>query len=300
MFWITGGVILLAALPALLNVRAAPLELLANLRPQIAVLILAFGAAAFTVGRYGTAGLAAGVLALLLLSTPELFSRAPRPVDRPDLILVWANVFKSDAATERLAQLARRRGADLVILGEPPAPEAARRLLADYPFHYGVHDPRRHGAAIFSRRPLIERAEPDLPSGSYPVSVVEADGLTVAALHPPVAVSRRRLAESELMLADAAAALDGRAGVMVGDMNATPWSVRLRELSRRLTRISPARASTWFSSLPVLGLPIDHAFVTPGLEASAEIGPGIGSDHLPLIVSVSRAAIPQNSSRPAA
>lgn len=169
MFWITGGVILLAALPALLNVRTAPLELLANLRPQIAVLILAFGVAAFTVGRPATAGVAAGVLALLLLTTPELFSRAPRPVDRANLTLVWANVFKSEAATERLAQLAHRRGADLVVLGEPPAPGAARRLLADYPFHYGVHDPRRHGAAIFSRRPLIERAGPDLPPGSYPV-----------------------------------------------------------------------------------------------------------------------------------
>lgn len=300
MFWITGGLILLAALPALLNVRAAPLELLANLRPQIAVLVLAFGVAAITVGRYGTAGLAAGVLALLLLTTPELFSRVPRPVDRPDLTLVWGNVFKSDAATERLAQLARRRGAELVILGEPPAPETTRRLLADYPFHYGVHDPDRHGAAIFSRRPLTERGGPDLPPASYPVSVVEVDGLTVAALHPPVAVSRRRLAESEMMLAGGAAQLDGGTGVIVGDMNATPWSARLRQLSRRLIRISPARASTWFSSLPVLGLPIDHAFVTPGLDASAEIGPGIGSDHLPLIVSIKRPVVFRDSLPPAA
>ena len=41
MFWITGGLILLAALPALLGIRVAPLELIANLRPQVIVLALA-------------------------------------------------------------------------------------------------------------------------------------------------------------------------------------------------------------------------------------------------------------------
>lgn len=89
MFWITGAIILLAALPALLNIRFAPLELIANLRPQIIVLVIAFGIAAITVGRYVPAGVAALVAAMLLASTPEFFSRGPAPVTGPALTLVW-------------------------------------------------------------------------------------------------------------------------------------------------------------------------------------------------------------------
>jgi endonuclease/exonuclease/phosphatase (EEP) superfamily protein YafD len=90
-----------------------------------------------------------------------------------------------------------------------------------------------------------------------------------------------------MMAAAAREASTGRT-LVIGDMNATPWSSRLRDLSAKLVRLSPALGSTWFSSLPVLGLPIDHAFVTSDLRASARVGPGVGSDHLPLIVSIAR------------
>lgn len=287
MFWITGALILLAALPALFDIKTAPLELIANLRPQILVLALAFGCAAFTVGRYWAGGAAILLVSALLLLTPELFSRTPTAVTRPALTIVWCNVFKTNAVVERLATLARSRGADLVILGEPPRDWArTREALSDYPYIYGALDPDEHGAVILSRRPLTERSGPDLPPGVYPLSTVQMDQIRIVAMHPPVAVNPRSLEASRAMMA--AAVLEASAGrtLIVGDMNATPWSDRLRVLSTTLVRLSPSLGSTWFSSLPVLGLPIDHAFVTSDLRASAEVGPGVGSDHLPLIISV--------------
>jgi endonuclease/exonuclease/phosphatase (EEP) superfamily protein YafD len=91
---------------------------------------------------------------------------------------------------------------------------------------------------------------------------------------------------SKLMFAAARQQANQGRTLVVGDMNATPWSERLRTFSIEMSRLSPALSSTWFSSLPVLGLPIDQAFATTDLRASAKVGPGVGSDHLPLIISI--------------
>ena len=73
---------------------------------------------------------------------------------------------------------------------------------------------------------------------------------------------------------------------MLGDYNATPWTTAFRDLRREngMLRLSPGPASTWFAPWPILGLPIDHALVTGKLEGSVRVGPGLGSDHMPLIV----------------
>ncbi|HWQ87893.1 endonuclease/exonuclease/phosphatase family protein [Brevundimonas sp.] len=303
MFWITGAIILLAALPALLNIRTAPLELLANLRPQVIVLCIAFGCAALTVGRYLPAGVAAVLVAVLLATTPELFSRVPPPVAQPALTIVWCNVFRTDDVVARLAVLARKEAADLIILADPPNDSArTRQALSEYPFVYGAMDPDEHGAVIFSRSPLTGRPRPDLPPGVYPVSIIDTGEIRIVAMHPPVALTPSRLRASNLMMAAAVQEATAGPTLVIGDMNATPWSDRLRLLSSTLVRLSPALGSTWFSSLPVLGLPIDHAFVTPDLRASARVGPGVGSDHLPLIVSIQQPAVvgPGPGHRPAA
>jgi len=287
MFWITGGLILLSALPALLNIKAAPLELIANLRPQIIILVVAFGCAAFTVGRHGAGAVAAAVAALLLVTTPELFSKGPQPVARPTLTLIWCNVFKTDAVVKRLADVARQRSSDVVILGEVPKDlTRTRQALSDYPFVYGIENANEHGAVIFSRLPMNERPSPNLSKEAYPLTIVETDQIRIVAMHPPVAVNRSAMEASKRMMAAALQQTHTGRTLVVGDMNATPWSDRLRSLSAQMIRLSPATSSTWFSSLPVLGLPIDHAFATIDLNASAEVGPGVGSDHLPLIVSV--------------
>lgn len=286
MFWIVGGLILLAALPGLLNVNFAPLEMVANLRPQIAVAAFVFGVAALTVGRFWTGGAAVVLGACLLLLTPELFARPSPPVTRPALKVVWANVFKTDAVVDRLAALAERTDADVVILAEPPRDSArTRKALAAWPFVHGPENPDIHGAVVFSRRPLTTQATGVVPEGGYPLTVVEVDGVRLVAMHPPVAVMPRRLAGRNAMLQSAREATNGRS-LVIGDMNATPWSRQLRMTASDLVRVSPGPGSTWFSSLPILGLPIDQAFATPGLQASARIGPGIGSDHLPLLVSI--------------
>jgi endonuclease/exonuclease/phosphatase (EEP) superfamily protein YafD len=258
------------------------------MRPQIAVAAFMFGIAALTVGRFWTGGAAVVLSVCLLLLTPELFARPSPPVAKPALKVVWANVFKTAAVVERLAALAERTNADVVVLGEPPRDSArTRKALAAWPFVHGPEDPAVHGAVVFSRRPFTARATGSAVAGGYPLTVVDLDGVRIIALHPPVAVTPQRLAGRNAMLRSAREAATDRS-LVIGDMNAAPWSRQLRLTASDLVRVSPGPGSTWFSSLPILGLPIDHAFATPGLQASARIGPGIGSDHLPLIVSLGR------------
>ena len=77
--------------------------------------------------------------------------------------------------------------------------------------------------------------------------------------------------------------------VLTGDFNATHFS---RILKTVLTRSHLANIGsfegTWPTMWPaLLRVPLDHVLVSPGLPVGRQLGPPIGSDHLPLLVRVS-------------
>ena len=84
--------------------------------------------------------------------------------------------------------------------------------------------------------------------------------------------------------------------LVIGDCNTTPWSARFKhflfESGLQDTSIGFGLQPTWSANLPVLlGLPIDHAFVSPELVTQARtVGPNLGGDHAPLLVTI---ALPQ-------
>lgn len=294
MAWIIAGAALVLGVIALLPFAVFPVEMLANLRPQIGALCLLLALAAFGVGRWSMAGVLGLLGILLFASSPGLFARpAPHP-GQPTLTIIWANIFKDPQAAERLARLADRHQADVVIVGEPLRDvRRLHELLAAYPHRFG-DEQQRHGAIIFSRTPLKNPAlsEP-FRHGGYPITAATVEAregpLRLAALHPAVPGSPSRLRSRDAqILAAARQAEEAARALMVGDLNATPWTTALRTVSRhtRMRRLATGAASTWFSPYPVLGLPIDHALVTPGVEASARVGSATGSDHLPLIIKV--------------
>ena len=80
--------------------------------------------------------------------------------------------------------------------------------------------------------------------------------------------------------------------LVIGDCNTTPWSARFQQFlvasGLQDTSIGFGFQPTWSASLPVLlGLPIDHAFVSPELVTQARVvGPDLGGDHAPLWVTI--------------
>jgi endonuclease/exonuclease/phosphatase (EEP) superfamily protein YafD len=77
--------------------------------------------------------------------------------------------------------------------------------------------------------------------------------------------------------------------LLVGDLNATPWSAPFRALLRG-TGMRDARRGrgvhpTWPAGDALLRIPIDHVLVSPDVRVDAvRVGAPIGSDHLPLTV----------------
>jgi endonuclease/exonuclease/phosphatase (EEP) superfamily protein YafD len=76
--------------------------------------------------------------------------------------------------------------------------------------------------------------------------------------------------------------------VLLGDLNCTPWSPTFDWLLAAAKVRDSGRGRglhpTWFSSVPFIGLRIDHVLVGPGIGVrDRRTGPDIGSDHFPVI-----------------
>lgn len=84
--------------------------------------------------------------------------------------------------------------------------------------------------------------------------------------------------------------------VIIGDFNSTPWSQRIRTMLRRGTLRNSQQGwfwqMTWPGNLPFLfQIAIDHCFHSSDLiTQQRSTGPYVGSDHLPLIVTLGRRA----------
>ena len=79
--------------------------------------------------------------------------------------------------------------------------------------------------------------------------------------------------------------------LVVGDLNTTPWSPYFKDLLKlgalRNSMKGWGVQTTWPATSYPLRIPIDHALHSPGLVIlNREIGPDVGSDHLPVILDV--------------
>jgi endonuclease/exonuclease/phosphatase (EEP) superfamily protein YafD len=82
--------------------------------------------------------------------------------------------------------------------------------------------------------------------------------------------------------------------VIMGDLNATPWSYALRTLLDR-TGLRDSRrgfglGASWPTWSPFVRIPIDQLLLGGRVEVLArEVGPELGSDHFPLRATVALA-----------
>ena len=85
----------------------------------------------------------------------------------------------------------------------------------------------------------------------------------------------------------ARAAPQGQA-IVAGDLNTTPWSPMFGRLlsdgGLRDAALGRSITATWMSRQPVVGLAIDHVLASPQIVVQHyDVGPDLGSDHLPVI-----------------
>jgi endonuclease/exonuclease/phosphatase (EEP) superfamily protein YafD len=87
----------------------------------------------------------------------------------------------------------------------------------------------------------------------------------------------------------------GDAVLLVGDLNATPWSAAMRIATRGnlgFRSLAAPWTPTW-RARSLFAIPIDHALCTaPLVITRREVGPDVGSDHRPIVLDVGWAATP--------
>lgn len=301
------GVGVLAAV-GLVPALGWPYDLASPFLPQSAALLA--GVALVFLGRRrrreaaAFACLAAVPLAVL---APYLLPKpAPATGGRPIRILL-SNVHVGNRRPDLVCDLAARTDADIVVLLELP-PEWRDAELADIvrtrpaTARTPVFPNGGFGMGLWSRLPQRRPAAvEDLAGTGRPSIIAELDGpdgrpITLVATHPlpPMRADWARSRDSQLAaVGRRAAAAATRAGgrvVVVGDLNAVPWSAAVRGLAAtaglRDTSLDRGLHPSWPTNLPpALRVPIDQCLATPDLRAVRKGTPsGVGSDHLPLLV----------------
>ena len=213
--------------------------------------------------------------------------------------VVLANVLSRNAEHERLFELVESEQPDVLFLLEvSPAWDAALERLGSRYAHRVVESREDNfGIALLSRLPLTSSAVIGSEPLGFPtiVATLDASGteLGVVASHPmiPLGTDNYQARNAHLRgLADLVQRMHGPR-LLAADLNASMWDRNYRMLERR-TRLRNARHGhgimpTWPTFLPIAMIPIDHVLVSAevGVE-DVHTGPAIGSDHLPLVVTI--------------
>lgn len=171
-----------------------------------------------------------------------------------------------------------------------------RVLRESYPHSIAMPREDNFGVALFSRIPL-ERQEilwlgqADVPSVQIELKH-QGRGLVLIGTHPlpPVGGNYSSMRNEQLRELAGHVTAVKKPVLVVGDLNATPWSAGMRLLTAdgRLgfRSQSPPWTATWRAG-SLFAIPIDHALCTaPMVITDRSVGPDVGSDHRPLLLTV--------------
>jgi endonuclease/exonuclease/phosphatase (EEP) superfamily protein YafD len=283
----------------LLPVEHHALQLFTHFRLQylLAAVALLVALAALRETRYAAA--------LLLVAIVNAYVLLPWYVgERPatsgvEMRVLLANIHARNEDHEKLLTLVDNEQPDVLVLLEVTRGWAAslRRLHPDYP--HRVIEPRdgSFGVALFSKLPITAAATVDSAPLGLPTIVatleVGKETLQVLATHPMIPVGKDNYEARNRQLDDIARLLQQMSGprVLVGDLNTSMWDTNYDSLENR-TWLRNARRGfgvlpTWPTFMPFAMIPIDHVLVSEDIGVrDARTGPRIGSDHLPLAVTI--------------
>jgi len=224
-------------------------------------------------------------------------SAAPGPSAVPSVRVVLLNVHTGNREFGRVRDFLRETRPDFAVLEEIDA--VWRRELEPLRdlFPHVLAEPREDnfGVMLLSRHPLAEArvvwlGEAEVPSVFARVTVGGV-ALAVLGTHPLPPAGRDYSGHRNRQLAELAPFLNSQTGpkVLLGDLNTTPWNRHFQRLVAATGLRSSAEGRGYQASWPgapfLLRIPLDHVLLSPELRVvRREIGPDVGSDHLPVIV----------------
>lgn len=238
-------------------------------------------------------------LAALLVPLPWMAGMPGAPVQTgagPALVVAGANMHLDNLDARPLADWVSRTRPDvLVVLEASDAYVQKWGLEAWFPHRIVVPRPDPFGIALLSRHPIKRHTVVDSTEATPRIEAVidwQGTELTLVAFHPMPPISVVDHAQRNRSLGELTSRLSEVPTVIVGDFNATPWSSAFAAPQRngfvRASGLSPTWPAAWAG---LMGLPIDQVIVSRHWAVSDHaVGPDIGSDHLPVIVTLTRRA----------
>lgn len=216
-----------------------------------------------------------------------------------ELKLLHLNVHSTNTDYQRVVAFIDKEQPDVVFLQEVTDEWllGTRELLKQYPFSYSEPRIGNFGIALFSKIPFDSVQHVDSPPLGYPTIIatltVDDETITLISSHPTIPLGKRLYDARNEHLASLAGLVDAAAGkvVLIGDFNASLWCTHYRQLETstglRNVRYGLGILPSWPTLMPFAKIPIDHALVSDGIGIKeARIGKGVGSDHLPLIATI--------------
>lgn len=180
---------------------------------------------------------------------------------------------------------------DLVIIEElNRAFEAAMNQHPAYGYQHSVYTGDAFGIGVWSRHP-IKVSTAYLGDAGLPSLTIHWKGITLLATHPLPPIEARYFKARNTQYVALEQFFKGITGpkILVGDLNITPWSGYYRGLAQganlRNSRQGQGILPSWPSHWPApLRIPIDHVlWQGPWQRVDTQLGPDIGSDHLPVM-----------------
>ncbi len=273
-------------------------ELAINWPVQLAV-VATLTCTILTVSRRWKMALLAGAVAGINVTyvAPVFLPREHVSLSGPSYRAVSANILTSNQETQRFQDFVRSTNPDLVVVLEINLRWAEALLTLDKLYPYSIIEPREDnfGIALLSRHPISSHRVEQLADSRVPTIIATIDlpgqSLNVIGTHPEPPIGPRRAAFRNAQL-DAIADVVSqttRPVIVLGDLNASPYSPQFQELLQRSglrdSRQGFGVLASWPNRPWVLRIPIDHALLSPDLTVTDRyVGPNIGSDHRPIVV----------------
>ena len=285
-----------ALLAALLGRYVWLLDLFAHFRVQYTLLFLIVAILLFALRAplLGAASIAGALLGAVPIVSYMGVQTARAAADTDKFRVVAFNTWFRNHDYAAVGRFLEQMQPDVIVLEELKREEGMRlgEYLPSYPHVF--NEARHYGAIVFARWPIVAAeslALTDTPSRAARVTLDwKGKQVTVLGvhLHWPLGPTNSRLRNGELAGIAEFAAGRSEPLIVAGDFNSTPWSSHFQTALARSGLNDCAAghglAPSWPAQFPPLGIRIDHCWASRHWRSTdVRVGPGLGSDHLPLI-----------------
>lgn len=226
--------------------------------------------------------------------TKQVASVKNCPAER-QISLLNANVLLGNDQYGKLLRLVEQRRPDVLLMLEPGRDweSAVAPLAESYPYELSEVVPNTYGMILMSRLPMEGRIEyllqPGVPSARVRLALPGGEQVDLHAIHPepPYPGDDSGERDAELVTVGKMVRKNGRAAIVMGDLNDVAWS-RTSRLFQQIAGMRDPRVGRGFyptfnANYPLLRWPLDHLFVSPHFDLmQIDLLPDIGSDHLPI------------------